>query len=124
MASAVALRLLPAAGRAGAQSTGASPVTVAWDNGLSVYHGPIGAFTEYAHDTGRRRARQFGHRHQYGLGSRSGPAAWGRLPADGALQPAGRGSGRLRQQSGRRRGQPDSERAIVFRAQLNLQPTL
>ena len=36
MASAVVLLLLPGSGRARAQSSGASPVTVAWDNGLSV----------------------------------------------------------------------------------------
>ena len=36
MASAVVLLLLPGSGRALAQAGRASPVTVAWDNGLSV----------------------------------------------------------------------------------------
>jgi len=39
MASAVVLFLLPASGRAYAQSGGASPVTVQWDNGLTVAAG-------------------------------------------------------------------------------------
>jgi phosphate-selective porin OprO and OprP len=39
MASAVVLFLMPGSGRVLAQSAGASPVTVTWDNGLSVASG-------------------------------------------------------------------------------------
>ena len=39
MASAVVLLLLPGSGRALAQAGGAAPVTVTWDNGLSVTSG-------------------------------------------------------------------------------------